>query len=108
MKKWIIANVLMLTGCSTSSYIVLQSKVVSMTEKYREKPHDNATQPKKLGTINETYCMGEPTTTKHLKPVGLIDEVTLKAQVKNKASFIHDAKYTLKGKCIKLEGLAYR
>ncbi len=100
----IVIGGLALTGCATTSPL-LSVPAVSMTNP--SFPPDY--KPTNLGPVNSKYCYGEEASTKHGDTVGLMDEVTMKAQHEKNATYISDAHYSYEGaSCITLEGTAMK
>ncbi len=104
LKIILSAGALILNGCATTTPL-LSVPAVSMTNP--SFPPDY--KPTNLGAVNSKYCYGEEASTKHGDTVGLLDEVTMKAQKEKNATFISDAHYSYEGaSCIVLEGTAMR
>ena len=105
MKNLIIVSALLVvTGCATTSPL-LSVPAVSMTNP--SFPADY--KPTNLGPVTSKYCYGDEASTKHGDTVGLMDEVTMKAQHEKNATYISDAHYSYEGaSCITLEGTAMK
>lgn len=85
-----------------SRYPLANVSAASMT-------HSNSSTQKTytdLGPVETKYCTGDAATSTTGSEIGLMDEVTLRAQKEKGANYIFDANYFMEGGCIVLKGVA--
>jgi predicted small lipoprotein YifL len=96
--------VLSVTACAMRMPL-LTTPAVSMTNPSFAPDH-KATD---LGPVSARYCYGEDAITKKGDSVGLMDEVTMRAQKEKNATYIANASYSYEGaSCIVLDGTAMK
>lgn len=101
--KILMSICLVAVGGCASRYTVLSTPMVSMTKYSYTDGKLN-----EVGPVSERFCRGEQPLSSRTHDVGLIDEVTLKAQNAQGADYIGNAVYSIEGSCMVLEGTAYK
>ncbi len=90
-----------LASLMSCSHTVLTTPLISMTKD--DMP--SASKPNKIGKVRAEWCRGDADRDGGL---GLVDEVTLKAQEKSGADYIEHAVFIRSGNCMTIVGTGLR